>query len=133
MAQLVLEQLDAALNAVREDLAPRAEELAQKNTDGVLTPEEHREYAAIVRLNDALSLLRLQAEEGNHALDVARFSCDEQFKLLGHLWETLGRDPKALPLSGAQKAELDRRLDELGAEGPVGLTWDEVVAQARAR
>jgi hypothetical protein len=28
---------------------------------------------------------------------------------------------------------LDRRLDELEAEGPTGLSWDEVVAQVRAR
>lgn len=70
---------------------------------------------------------------GNPALDLARLSRDEQFELLDQLWETLGRDPKALPLSAAQKAELDRRLDELEAEGPVGLTWDEVVARARAR
>ncbi|MGK3966108.1 addiction module protein [Sorangium sp. So ce118] len=45
----------------------------------------------------------------------------------------LGRDPDALPLSEAQRAELDRRLDELEAEGPIGFTWDEVVVQARAR
>ncbi len=67
------------------------------------------------------------------ALDLARLSRDEQFDLLDRLWEALGRDPKALPLSAAQKAELDRRLDELETDGPVGLTWDEVVAQARAR
>jgi putative addiction module component (TIGR02574 family) len=67
------------------------------------------------------------------ALDVSRLSRDEQFDLLDRLWELLGRDPQALPLSEGQKADLDRRLDELDAEGPVGLTWDEVVAHARAR
>jgi putative addiction module component (TIGR02574 family) len=36
-------------------------------------------------------------------------------------------------LSDAQTVELDRRLDELEAEGPVGLTWDEVLAHVRAR
>jgi putative addiction module component (TIGR02574 family) len=70
---------------------------------------------------------------GTPALDVSRLSREEQFDLLDRLWEALGRDPKALPLSEAQRAELDRRLDDLEAEGPVGLTWDEVVAQARAR
>ncbi len=67
------------------------------------------------------------------ALDLARLSRDEQYDLLDQLWEALGRDPKALPLDAAQRAELDRRLDELEAEGPVGLSWDEVVAQARSR
>ncbi|WP_437954387.1 hypothetical protein WME76_22595 [Sorangium sp. So ce119] len=58
-----LEQLEAALDAVSRDLAPRVEELAQKSTEGALTPEEQREYAQIVRLNDRLTLLRLEAEE----------------------------------------------------------------------
>ena len=63
MKKQTLDQLEAALVAVRKDLAPRVEELAQKSTAGVLTPEEHREYADVVRLNDMLSLVRLEAEE----------------------------------------------------------------------
>jgi hypothetical protein len=63
MEKRTLEQLEAALDAVSKDLTPRVEELAQKSADGVLTPEEHREYAEVVRLNDTLSLLKLQAEE----------------------------------------------------------------------
>ncbi|KYF48251.1 hypothetical protein BE08_38230 [Sorangium cellulosum] len=63
MERRTLEQLEAALDAVSRDLAPRVEELAQKSTEGGLTPEEQREYAEIVRLNDRLSLLKLEAEE----------------------------------------------------------------------
>jgi hypothetical protein len=63
MEKRTLEQLEAAFEAVSKDLAPRVEELAQKSNAGDLTPEEHREYAEVVRLNDMLSLLRLQAEE----------------------------------------------------------------------
>jgi hypothetical protein len=63
MKKRTIEQLEAALNAVSNDLAPRVEELAQKSTEGVLTPEEHREYAKVVRLNDMLSLLKRETEE----------------------------------------------------------------------
>lgn len=63
MKKRTLERLEAALTAVSKDLAPRVEELAQKSTAGELTAEEHREYAEVVRLNDALSLLKLQAED----------------------------------------------------------------------
>lgn len=63
MEKRTLEQLEAALDAVGEDLSPRVEELAQKSTAGLLTEEERREYSEIVRLNDMLSLLRLQTEE----------------------------------------------------------------------
>ena len=63
MERRTLEQLEAALDAVGRDLAPRVEELAQKSTQGALTPEEQSEYAELVRLNDRLSLLKLEAEE----------------------------------------------------------------------
>lgn len=63
MEKTTLEQLEAALDAVGRDLSPRVEELAQKSTAGLLTPEERHEYSEIVRLNDMLSLLRLRAEE----------------------------------------------------------------------
>lgn len=62
MEKRTLEQLEAALDAVGNDLSPRVEELAQKSTEGQLTPEESQEYAEIVRLNDMLGLLKLQAE-----------------------------------------------------------------------
>jgi len=63
MAKRTLEQLEAALEAVSRDLAPRVEELARKSTEGTLTPEEHKEYAEVVRLSDMLSVLELEAEE----------------------------------------------------------------------
>ncbi len=63
MEKQTLALLDSALEAVRRDLSPRVEELSQKNTAGTLAPEEMAEYSGIVRLNDNLALLRLQAEE----------------------------------------------------------------------
>lgn len=63
MDKQTLALLESALDAVRRDLSPRVEELADKSTAGSLTPEEQSEYAEIVRLNDTLSLLRLQAED----------------------------------------------------------------------
>lgn len=62
MEQRTLKQLEAALEAVGSDLLPRVEELARRSTEGLLTPEESHEYDEIIRLNDMLSLLKLQAE-----------------------------------------------------------------------
>jgi putative addiction module component (TIGR02574 family) len=67
------------------------------------------------------------------ALDIAELSRDEKLELLDRLWESLGQDPEALPLTSSQREELGRRLDELENDGPAGLSWDEVVAQARSR
>jgi hypothetical protein len=63
MEKATLDLLDAALEAVRGDLLPRVEELAQKSSAGTLTSEEQGEYAEIIRLNDTLSVLKLQAED----------------------------------------------------------------------
>jgi len=62
MEKRTLLQLEAALDAVRNELSPRVEELARNSTEGQLTQDESDEYAEIVRLNDMLSLLKLQAE-----------------------------------------------------------------------
>ena len=70
---------------------------------------------------------------GKSAVDVSVMSDEERLDRLDRLWESMGRDPRALPLSAAQREELDRRLDDLEAEGPVGISWNEVVAQIRAR
>lgn len=48
------------------------------------------------------------------------------------LSQTVMEIPEALPLPSSQRGELYRRLDELEAEGPTGLSWDEVTDQARA-
>ncbi len=55
----------------------------------------------------------------------------EKFDLLDE--ESLGQDPEVLPLTKAQREELERRLDELEGEGPIGLSWDEVLAQVHSR
>ena len=61
MQKHALDLLDTALDAVREDVAPRVEELARKSADGTLGAEDPAEYSELVRLNDTLSLLKLQA------------------------------------------------------------------------
>ena len=63
MQKHTLDLLDTALDAVREDVVPRVEELARKSADGTLSAEDQVEYSELVRLNDTLSLLKLQAEE----------------------------------------------------------------------
>jgi len=67
------------------------------------------------------------------AVDIGALSRDEQLELLDQLWQSLGRDPGILPLTELHTEELDRRLDDLENEGPVGIGWDELVEQIRAR
>ena len=63
MERQTFEKLEAAFAAVEKDLSGRVAELATKSTAGTLSPAEQTEYEHIVRFNDLLSMLKLQAEE----------------------------------------------------------------------
>ena len=64
-------------------------------------------------------------------IDIANLSPEERLGLLEQLWDSLS--PEAIPTTDAQKEELDRRLDELDREGPVGIPWNEVLDRIRNR
>lgn len=63
MEKRTLDKLAVAFKAVEKDLSERVAELAAKSSAGQLSQEERTEYEHIVRLNDLLSLLKLQTEE----------------------------------------------------------------------
>ncbi len=64
-------------------------------------------------------------------IDIASLSLEERLQLLDELWESLSRTPEAIPLTEAQRREIDRRLDELDREGPVGIPWEEVLRRSQ--
>jgi putative addiction module component (TIGR02574 family) len=66
-------------------------------------------------------------------LDIASLTPEERLDLLEELWDSLAARPEQIRLTGAQRAELDRRLDDLEREGPVGIPWDEVLGRIRGR
>ena len=63
MEKQTLDRLTAAFKAVEKDLSARVADLAVKSSTGRLSEEERAEYEQIVRLNDLLRMLKLQAEE----------------------------------------------------------------------
>jgi len=66
-----------------------------------------------------------------HGFDIASLTPEERLDLLEEVWDSLAATPESIPLTGAQRAELDRRLDDLEREGPVGIPWDEVLGRIR--
>ena len=66
-------------------------------------------------------------------LDIAALTPEDRLSLLEDLWDSLAAVPEVLPLTPAQRVELDRRLDDLDAEGLVGIPWDEVLSRIRNR
>jgi putative addiction module component (TIGR02574 family) len=66
-------------------------------------------------------------------IDITTLSREEQLQLLEKLWDSLSSTPEAIPLTSAQREELDRRLDELDREGPAGIPVEEVLARLHTR
>jgi putative addiction module component (TIGR02574 family) len=68
-----------------------------------------------------------------HAFDIGALSPEERLTLLERLWDSLANEPERIPLTQGQLAELDRRLDDLEREGPVGIPWEDVLDRIRNR
>ncbi len=66
-------------------------------------------------------------------INITQLSPEQRLELLEQLWDSLASTPEAVPLTAAQREELDRRLDEIDREGPVGIPWDEVMQRIRSR
>jgi putative addiction module component (TIGR02574 family) len=58
---------------------------------------------------------------------------DERIRLVEDLWDSIAADQKALPLTPAQRTELDRRLDAYELDRNTGRLASEVVADIRRR
>jgi putative addiction module component (TIGR02574 family) len=66
-------------------------------------------------------------------IDITSLTPEERLSLLEELWDSLACTPETVPLTQNQRAELDRRLDDLDREGPVGIPWEEVLSRIRSR
>ena len=60
------------------------------------------------------------------AIDIDKLAPEDRLQLISDLWESLRTVPESVPVTPAQREELDRRLDELD-RGDVSLVpWGEV-------
>ncbi len=66
-------------------------------------------------------------------VQIEKLSTEERLRLIEQLWESLRTTPEAIPLTEPQRAELDRRLDELDKGDVEGIPWDEVLRRIKNR
>ena len=64
-------------------------------------------------------------------IDISGLTSEERLELLGDIWDSLA--PEEVPVTEAQRSELDRRLDDLEQDGDLGIPWEEVLRQIRDR
>jgi putative addiction module component (TIGR02574 family) len=58
------------------------------------------------------------------SIDISGLSPEERLALISELWDSL--DAKDVPLTEAQKAELDRRLETFDEDVKGAKTWEQI-------
>ncbi|MEW6746819.1 MAG: addiction module protein [Planctomycetota bacterium] len=68
---------------------------------------------------------------GHSNIDVKSLTPEERLAVLEEIWDSL--EPEDVPVTDAQRRELDRRLDDLEGDRDLGIPWNEVLRQIRER
>ena len=67
------------------------------------------------------------------SLGIDRLSVEERLALVEELWDSIAESSADLPLTEAQRAELERRLAEHEAHPDDVIPWEEIKASITAR
>jgi putative addiction module component (TIGR02574 family) len=67
------------------------------------------------------------------ALGIDRLSVDDRLLLLGEIWDSIAAEPDAVPITDAQKKDLQARLDAYKDNPKAGAPWEEVKARLRSK
>ena len=67
------------------------------------------------------------------SLGIDRLPIEERLALVEDIWDSIAADTTALPLTDAQRSELDRRLAEHEISPDEVISWEEVRASITAR
>ena len=65
--------------------------------------------------------------------EIADLSAEERLKLIGFIWDSLANNTAEIPLTEAQRNELDYRIEDAERHPNNESTWDEVEARIRAK
>jgi putative addiction module component (TIGR02574 family) len=61
--------------------------------------------------------------------EIQKLSVEERLELIERHWDSIVDEPDRLPITDAQRRELDRRLDSYARRPPRLSTWEEVQAR----
>ena len=67
------------------------------------------------------------------SLGIERLGIEERLTLVEELWDSIAADSAAVPLTEAQRVELDRRIAEHEANPDDVVPWEEVRASITER
>jgi len=65
------------------------------------------------------------------AVEALKLSVAERIQLVGDIWDSIAAVPEAVPVTDAQRRELDRRLAVYHSDPAAGSPWEEVRERIR--
>jgi putative addiction module component (TIGR02574 family) len=65
--------------------------------------------------------------------DFEQLSLAERIQLVQDIWDSIVVTPDQLPVTEAQRQELDRRLDAYRQDPQGGISWQEIKAKVMRR
>jgi len=63
--------------------------------------------------------------------DILQLSVTERIQLAEDIWDSIAANPESLPLTDAERQELDRRLEAYARDPDEGVSWDDLTKQVR--
>jgi putative addiction module component (TIGR02574 family) len=60
--------------------------------------------------------------------EIKQLSVDERLAIVGEIWDSID-EQATLDLTASDKAELDRRLEQIDRNPESGVSWDELKRQ----
>lgn len=67
------------------------------------------------------------------ASDLAALSVAERLELMDRIWDSLDRDAERVPVPDWHRAEVERELAALEADGDPGRSVDEILRELKSR
>ena len=65
--------------------------------------------------------------------ELETLSVDERLSLIERVWDSLSESSPDVPIADSQRKELDRRIDEMEREEPVGIPWEDLLEEIKGR
>ena len=65
--------------------------------------------------------------------DLRALPIDERIRLVEDIWDSIAADQAAVPLTDAQRVEIDRRLNAYESDGIQGREAEQVIADVKKR
>jgi putative addiction module component (TIGR02574 family) len=69
----------------------------------------------------------------SRSFDFGRLSVAERILVVEQIWDSIAAEQASLPLTAAQRTELDRRLIAYRESPHEGASWEEVKARIQAK